>query len=65
MLKKDVAAIGDEAKVGGVKEEHEKSKVKKTEGEEEKEDEEGVSSKSQIMVCFGSQLLEIEKEGLT
>jgi hypothetical protein len=61
LRKKDIASSNDEAaKVGGVADEAKKEKDQKAKGEEkEEENDEGVSSKSQIMVCratVGSEL---------
>ena len=51
LVKKDIAAIGDEKKnVGGVAEEAERDKNRESGDVEAKEDDEGVSSKTQIMV---------------
>ncbi|KAK4686614.1 hypothetical protein P7C73_g3512, partial [Tremellales sp. Uapishka_1] len=55
LRKKDIASTGeDSSKVGGVKEEKAKDKKRKESGEEKNEDEdnEGVTSKSQIMTLF-------------
>nr|XP_019043546.1 ATP-binding cassette transporter [Kwoniella bestiolae CBS 10118]OCF22476.1 ATP-binding cassette transporter [Kwoniella bestiolae CBS 10118] len=54
LRKKDIAAAGDDkAQVGDVKAEAAKDQKKKeTDGTEEKEDEEAVSSKTQIMTLF-------------
>jgi hypothetical protein len=55
LAKKDIAAMGDDTG------REDAGKKEDKEGKEEKEDDEGVSSKSQIMVCLAAPLQDAKK----